>query len=247
MEIQNIEDKLAIILTRTAAILRLLERKKEPADVRHLPLKEGLVEERQAELMKIFQRLCGLDRYQKEKQSFPKEIRQPSGKLQSDGTIEETPNPEVVPYSVLKNRCTLRKAFKPREGEHDSGSVFDAVVEASGLVVKTLDETNLKQFSETRCVWSPKEFKKLTGARGFAPQKLDAPVWDVPATGLVFADEVKPKGLKFADEPARKDPPRRPMFSEEDLAREDEKCRLVKESASAEESGEDQISIFKKP
>lgn len=174
---KSLEQKIDIILQRTYTILRILEKKKEPANVRFLPATEGLEEERQSELLRMFEKLCGLNGYQKEIQSFPKEIR-PIAPCPANNFT--TTVPRIVPYSVLKNRCQLRKAFRPRDGESDSGAVFEQTIDRSKLVVNTLHEAGLREYSDIRCVWDsknpgpaaeklPERVVETTPKKGFRP------------------------------------------------------------------------------
>lgn len=225
---KHIEEKLDKILE----ILEEMPRKKLKLAKDVVVDNKELMRQRKEELIKIFWSLVALPLEKKEKQSFPREIRQGSPyKDKISGKMLAAEIPEIVPYSVLKNRCLLRSVFRLREGEN-SEAVLNAVISATAtLETLTLGETSLREGSGVRCVWSKTELhrRKLTIPIEAAPKRESfvKPVYVKSGKKTVVTGGFRPQsevdaerwGAKFdfdsadEDEPEKK--PTGPIFRDE--------------------------------
>lgn len=131
---------------------------------------KDLAKRRVAQLMTIFGTQAELPRAKKKKQGYNSAIVGVglNGAFDADGN--ELPPKEIVPKSVLLNRCQQYKVFKPVKefGEETInevlGTVLDNAVYDGLLVVTTiadLEELNCESTVEVVC--STDEYKRING------------------------------------------------------------------------------------
>jgi len=228
-------------MSETNQIITLLERilecveKKKPS-VENVSMDLHIT--RKSALMGIFWKLAKMPRNLKDDQKFPKEIW-------PESTHADAFNPAVVPVSILRNRCGHLKCFRARNGDGSLADIFEEVLSDCGEVVvypihaARKNGANLK--SSTVCVWSLDEARRY----GLVGLENDPQLADIAKRQEALAWS-GPNGERLDKAP--KVTPRPPMFSKEDLEREDAKrgvSKLVFKDEIVET--EEEISIFKKP
>jgi hypothetical protein len=128
---------------------------KEPVFVEEA-ISPQLTKERRETLLRLFEKQSTLSRSKKLSQSYNAAIVQ---------QVNE-PVLQIVPLSILRNRCGLRRIFAPRPGEENSAKVFDEVLRGllddGKLVLSTVEELDLGS-SAAAIVLSPVEYKRQTG------------------------------------------------------------------------------------
>lgn len=124
--------------------------------------------DREGEVKRVFDLSAATPTQKKQGQHFP------------EGTWNrQNDRIEIIPRSILVNRCSLRKAFRPTQDELGKKNTVDIVNEVidkmleSGKYVqgRLLDAINIKGNSNALCIFSPKAAEK----GGLKPQGKKEP------------------------------------------------------------------------
>lgn len=239
------ENQLDKLIEQSARILQLVEllvesgalKKKAPRQrVSNLPV-EQVDALREAEIERIFNRMANASGALKAKLNFSKAIRQDIGQ----------PVKQIVPLSILLNRCELLKAFWPVAGSTEIGTPRDVVeryvdrfvkrkVWVRGKVSQYFPKTANTRAGDTIIVLTKAEVKRIVEGvpvddEETEPEAEEAPApvkklrpWDDPNYVPGAEDDDEDEDWDDEDaEPAPeaprfiKTPPGKPRFSDEGI------------------------------
>lgn len=144
------------------------------------PLEPGETLDRAGDMKRVFNLAASAHYIKKARQHFPQ------------GTYNSNNDRiEIIPRSILVNRCSLRKAFRPREDELGKKTIpdivnetLDELIERGFFIQYRLNEAIKGNSSAALCIFSKKEAQKV----GVLSATMDTSPW-VPKkahSGMVF-------------------------------------------------------------